>query len=731
MEVKGQLFKEYQVSGMTCASCASSLQSWLATKPGIEQVSVNYPSKSVTVAFDPQVASFKSIKKAAKEIGYDVSESVDEGQAVARLQSLKIKLGISGAFSVPVVVLSMWFHHALPYQSILLMLMSVPVLYYAGLEFVVNAWKRARHGQTNMDTLVALSTQVAFLYSTVAVLMPDQLISAGLQPQIYFESAVVIVFFILLGRYLEERAKVKAAADLSSLIMLQQKEVSVLENGQIISKRTEDVVVREVIVVKPGDKIPLDGKIIGGAGQVDEKMLTGEPLSVFKSTGDQVFAGTINLSGGLTVEVSKSSSDTVLAKIIAHVKAAQSSKPPVQKLVDKIASIFVPAVLAIAVAAFIYWQFLSTQGGSGLAVQVLIAVLIIACPCALGLATPTALIVGMGRAAANGILIKDATQLELAHKINTLVLDKTGTITEGKPTVQDAFWSNDTLQKDLDVFAAMERFSSHPLASAILAQLNGRGNDMQIDTQSHAGMGLSATVGDINYRIGASSYILGNANVNIEMLAQLETVKNQPGTLVLFAKNENVLGYMLISDKIKAGVKSAIGQLEARGIEVHMLTGDREEAAKAVASQVGLAHHKAEVLPEQKGEYIDELRLEGRNVAMAGDGINDAVALAKADIGIAMGSGADIALETAGITLVKGDLQKIVTSLSLSRATLSTIKQNLFFAFAYNVLAIPIAAGILYNFNGFLLNPMIAGAAMALSSVSVLANSLRLKVTKI
>jgi Cu2+-exporting ATPase len=728
----------YKVSGMTCASCAVSLESYLKPADGIKQVSVNYPNQSVVLEYDSGTISIKTIQQKAQEIGFTIltGEAKETKKAFEeieekRVRNLKSKLLLSAVFSIPIFIMAMFFMGEIPYENWIMMLLSVPTLFWSGSDFFVIAWNKLKHFSANMDTLVALSTGTAFVFSVFNTVYPEYFLSRGVTPHVYYESAVIIVTLILLGRYLEEKAKSKTSSAIKKLMNLKPKEVIAIRNGeeQIISY--DKIIKGELIIIKPGDKVPVDGKVRKGESFIDESMITGEPIPLAKNKGDKVFAGTINQKGSLRIIANKVGNETMLSQIIRLVEQAQASKPTIQKLVDKVAGIFVPIVIVISILSFAVWYIIGPEPSFTYALLTLITVLIIACPCALGLATPTALMVGIGKGAQQGILIKDAQSLETAYKIDTLILDKTGTITEGKPNVTDLIWAKGANSSHLgQVLLSIESQSEHPIAEAIVKHL--KANDTKtISTESFesiTGMGAKASFENETYIAGNERLMIANKiEIPYELARQAETLKSEAKTVVYFGMDSKVESILAIADQVKKTAHTAIQQIEQMGIDIFMLTGDNEQTASVIANKVGIKNYQANVMPADKGNFVKQLQEQGRIVAMAGDGINDSHALAQANVGIAMGSGTDIAMESAGITLMHSDLRQISKAIKLSKATMQTIQQNLFWAFIYNLIAIPIAAGILYPFNGFLLNPMIAGAAMSMSSISVLTNSLRLR----
>ncbi len=725
---------------MTCAACAISLESYLKPVEGVDSVSVNYPNQSIQISYNSQLVTLDQLAQKAKEISYELilgnkkeATKTFEGLEKKRIQSLRNKLIFSVIFSSPIFIMSMFLMGVVPAENWIMLALSIPVLFWSGSEFYIIAWKKLKHFKSNMDTLVALSTAVAFLFSLFNTVYPEYLMSQGLMPHVYYESAVIIITLILLGRYLEEKAKSKTSGAIKQLMGLQVNEVLAIRNGEEVTIPNEDIMIGDLIIVKPGEKIPVDGKVKKGESYIDESMISGEAIPVFKTKKSEVFAGTINQKGSLRILAQKIGKDTLLSQIITLVEQAQASKPNIQKLADKVAGIFVPIVILISIITFCIWYAFGPD--FSYALLSLITVLIIACPCALGLATPTALMVGIGKGAQNGILIKDAQALETAYKIDSLILDKTGTITEGKPEVSELIWKEGiNASKMNSVLLSIEMRSEHPIAESIVKELTTKEvNKVEIGSfESITGMGTKGSYDGNDYLIGNDRLLLSNkVDISGKLGLKAEELKANASTVVYFSENDLLVGVIAVSDKIKQGSIEAIKEIKKAGIEVYMLTGDNQQTASAIAKKAGIINFQANVMPADKGNFIKNLQKEGKIVAMSGDGINDSHALAQADVGIAMGAGTDIAMESSGLTLMNSDLRQISKAIQLSKATMKTIKQNLFWAFIYNIIAIPVAAGILYPFNEFLINPMIAGAAMSMSSISVLANSLRLKNQKI
>lgn len=742
----------FPVLEMTCAACAVSVESMLKNTPGVADVAVNYANQSVSVEYDPEAITPQGMQQVLQSIGYDLVVDVEDPQAVQQeaqqrqYESLKNRTIWAGLLSLPVVVLGMFFMNrnagAAPYANYIMMVLSAPVVFWLGRSYFVNAWKQARQGKANMDTLVALSTGIAFLFSTFNTLYPNFWHQRGLHPHVYFEAAAVVIAFISLGKLLEERAKSNTSSALKKLMGLQPKTVRIVENDNERELPIAQVQVGHLIIVRPGGKIPVDGIVESGTSFVDESMISGEPIPVEKKAGVNVFAGTINQKGAFRFRADKVGADTILAQIIRMVQQAQGSKAPVQKLVDKIAGIFVPVVIGIALLTFAAWMLFGRYAGAGEnafthALLTSVTVLVIACPCALGLATPTAIMVGVGKGADNNILIKDAESLERGYRVNAVVLDKTGTITEGRPTVTDLAWqiSEAEIPGLAPVLYALEAQSEHPLADAVVERLRANGivGTVLDRFESLTGRGVSGRSNGQTYLVGNRRLLVekGLANELVKVNGMVTRWQDEAKTVVYFADEQRVLAVIAIADPVKQTSREAIHTLRKRGIAVYMMTGDNAQTAGAVAKAVGLSDFRAEALPADKAEFVKELQAQGKVVAMIGDGINDSQALAQADVSIAMGRGSDIAMDVAKMTLITSDLNSVPKALQLSKKTVQAIRQNLFWAFIYNLIGIPIAAGLLYPVNGFLLNPMIAGAAMALSSVSVVSNSLRLRAAKL
>jgi Cu2+-exporting ATPase len=733
--------KNFPVAGMSCASCAASVEGTLKQEPGVVNAAVNYANSSASVEYNPALADVNHFKQSVQSSGYDLIIEEDEntleklaGLKKSHYQTLRKRTILSIIFSVPIVLIGMLFMN-IPYANYLMWILATPVILIFGKQFFINAWKQAKHRSANMDTLVALSTGIAYLFSVFNVLYPQFWTSKGLDAHVYFEAAAVVITFILLGKMMEENAKSNTSSAIKKLIGLQPKTVLKMnDDGSESLIKISEVKVGDHLLVKPGDKIPVDGIVVSGNSFVDESMISGEPIPAEKKLYEKIFAGTINQKGSFVFQATKVGADTLLAHIIKMVQEAQGSKAPVQKLVDKIAGIFVPVVIIVAIFSFISWTIFGGQNGVTQGLLAMVTVLVIACPCALGLATPTAIMVGVGRGAENGILIKDAESLEQAKNINAVVLDKTGTITEGHPEVVDIKWKNGVNVGLLSLLLfSLESQSEHPLSEAIVKYFHLGNSKIKIEHfESVTSTGVTAVYDGRKYHAG-SYKMMQEKQITIDAELENESEKwlNNANTVIWFSDDKNVLAAIAISDKIKSTSKEAVKQLQNMGIEVYMMTGDNQKTAAAVSNKVGIKNFKAEVTTDEKAAFIKELQQYGKKVAMVGDGINDSYALAQSDVSIAMGKGTDIAMDVAKITLISSDLIHIPKAIQLSKKTVKVIRQNLFWAFIYNVIGIPIASGILFPFTGFLLNPMIAGAAMALSSVSVVSNSLRLKFIKL
>jgi P-type Cu+ transporter len=760
------------VTGMTCAACASRIERVLNRQSGIESASVNFATGRATVAYDPEQTDIKRIAQTVEDAGYgvilpkprhagqthpgggdvadetDLEDEVEKAHAGEYRDTLSRFL-VAAVLSVPVLVMAM-AHGRIDFvgMNAVQLLLTAPVVLYSGAPFYRSAWAAFRHRAADMNTLIAVGTGAAFVYSTLATLFPHLFAgalrgvagehaaghsgaSAGMSVPVYFEAASVIIALVLLGRLLEARAKGRTSDAIRRLMGLQAKTARVVREGREVDVPIAEVAVEDILLVRPGEKIAVDGIVTDGASAVDESMLTGESLPVEKKVGDAVFGATINRTGSFRFRATKVGRDTALAQIIRLVKEAQGSKAPIARLADVISGIFTPVVLVIAVAAFVAWYLLApVETRFTLAFVNFVAVLIIACPCALGLATPTAILVGTGRGAENGVLIKGGAALERAHQVRTVVLDKTGTITQGKPGVTDILTAGEMPESELlRLTASAERGSEHPLGEAIVRAAQERGLPLAEATGFRAitGHGIEAVVAGRSVLLG-NAKLMAERGVTVELLiARADDLAAAGKTPMYIGVDGRLAGIVAVADPVKAESKEAVTALQRLGIEVVMLTGDNRRTAEAVAQQVGVNRTLAEVLPDGKVAEIKRLQEQGRVVAMVGDGINDAPALAQADVGIAIGTGTDVAIEASDITLIRGDLRGVVTAIALSKATIRTVKQNLFWAFVYNAIGIPLAAGLFYPWTGWLLSPVIASVAMSLSSVSVVTNSLRLR----
>ena len=731
--------KVYPVMGMHCAACANNVEKIVKKQEGVEDASVNLAAAVLTVDFNSDVVSPEQLKDAVMKIGFDLiideDNSMEEQEEAEHsyYEQLQRKTVVAWIFALPVAFMGMFFMD-FPGINWWMLVLSLPVLFYSGHAFYVNAWKQAKHFTSNMDTLVALSTSIAFLFSLFNTLYPQFWYEQGLEPHVYHEAATVIIAFVLVGKLMEEKAKGKTSMAIRKLMGLQPKTARILRDG-----KEEDILISELkkgdkVSVRPGERVPVDGLIVEGDTFIDESMISGEPIPVEKKLNDKVLAGTINQNGAFVMSAEKVGRETVLAQIIRMVQEAQGSKAPVQRIVDKVTAVFVPTVLAIAILTFMVWMIVGGVDDFSYAMLSAVSVLVIACPCALGLATPTALMVGIGKGAEAHILIKDAVALEQMRKVDTVVLDKTGTVTEGRPTVtgwlHDAGWVNE----HKGILYAAELKSEHPLALAIVEELKKDGNKPAIidSFESRTGRGIVVTRGGKTYWAGSHRLLNDfGAKVSDLLKSMVEEYERSGKSLVYFGEESTLLAVIVISDKVKPTSIQAVKQMQAEGKYVVLLTGDGHLTAQNVAGEINANRFIAEALPDDKENVIKELQREGRVVAMVGDGINDSQALARADVSIAMGKGTDIAMDVAMVTLMTSDLLLLPKAFKLSRKTVRLIHQNLFWAFIYNLIGIPIAAGILFPMYGILLNPMIASAAMACSSVSVVLNSLSLNWRKL
>jgi Cu+-exporting ATPase len=732
------------VQGMTCASCVNRVEKALRSIKGVVNVNVNFATQRASVEYLSGEATVKGLKQAVQDAGYEVlevkEEDIVEKERLARegeLTRLKWKFITGAVLLVPILVLmygasflEKWPGLSRGTNFFIQFLLATPVQFWAGRQFYAGFWKALRHRTSDMNTLIAVGTSAAYLYSLIATFLPHLFMARGLMLDVYFDSSAAIIVLILLGRFLEARAKGRTSEAIKKLIGLQPKTARVIRDGNEVDIPVGDVALGDVVVVRPGEKIPVDGVLKEGYSSVDESMVTGESLPVEKREGDTVIGATLNKTGTFRFEATKVGKDTVLAQIIRLVQEAQGSKPAIARMVDVIASYFVPVVIALAIVTFIVWLLLGPHPAFTYAFLNFIAVLIIACPCALGLATPTSIMVGTGKGAENGILIRGAEALETAHQLNAIVLDKTGTLTRGEPSVTDVVVSGGLPEKDLLVLAASaEKGSEHLLGEAIVkrAKLDGLTLLDPINFQAIAGHGIEATVNSKRVLLG-NERLMQERGIPLNRMAEkARELSSQGKTPMFLSIDERCAGIIAVADTLKENSKEAVETLHRMGLEVVMLTGDNERTAKAIAGQIGIDRVLAEVLPQTKAEEIRKLQAEGKKVGMVGDGINDAPALAQANVGIAIGTGTDVAMESSDITLMGGDLRGVVTAIALSKATIRNIQQNLFWAFAYNTVLIPVAAGVLFPFFGVLLNPIFAAGAMAFSSVTVVSNALRLR----
>jgi len=747
-----------KLRGMSCASCANSIENAVRSVPGVSECNVNFGAEQATVTYDPKKTDLGAIQNAVDTAGYSAQpiqeqdllagdNDVERKARLAESQDLTRKVWFGGIISAVLVIGSLPMMTGLPIPFIPMWLhnfwlqavLTAPVQFWCGKSFYINSWKALKRHAATMDTLIALGTSAAYFYSLFVTLFPGVLIAQGLTPSVYYETAALVITLILLGRLFENRARGQTSEAIRTLMGLQARTARIIRNGQEMEVPIASVQLDDIILVRPGEKIPVDGEIIDGSSTVDQAMVTGESVPVKKQPGDEVIGATINKTGSFKFRVTRIGKDTFLAQIVKLVQQAQGSKAPIQRLADRVTGWFVPAVIAVAIATFIIWY--NIMGNVTLALTTTVGVLIIACPCALGLATPTSIMVGTGKGAENGILIKGADSLELAHKLQTIILDKTGTLTQGKPTVTDFVTVNGTANGNelnlLRLAASVERNSEHPLAEAVVQYAQSQQVKLASaqDFEAIPGSGIQGYVSDSEnetlpkrlVQIGTQRWMKELEIDTHTLHSQWEKLEHLGKTVICIAVDGNMQGIMGISDALKPSSASAVRSLQKLGLEVVMLTGDNRRTAEVIAREVGIKRVVAEVRPDQKVSQVQAIQSEGKIVAMVGDGINDAPALAQADVGIAIGTGTDVAIAASDITLIRGDLQSIVTAIQLSRATMRNIRQNLFFAFIYNIAGIPIAAGILFPFFGWLLSPIIAGAAMAFSSVSVVTNALRLR----
>ena len=731
--------KEFIIKGMHCASCAASIDSFLRIQEGIENLSVNLQTHNLQLTFDPSLIDDTKIHNLIRQIGFDLYTS-DEAQKIRKnpkeihqntLQDLRYKMVGAILLALPVFVMAMFLPGLIPFEAFISWGVTTVLLIIYGRDFYIRAYKKLIYRQVNMDTLITLGTGTAYLLSTWSTFYPHFFTKNQLQIPVYFESVAVIIAFVLIGKYLEERAKQKSGDAIQKLMELQPPEVIVIRNGEESIIKIEELKLWDRVVVHPYEKIPVDGKVIKGESLIDESMINGESLPHLKQKGNPVFAGTLNQSGSLIILAEKIGADTVLAQITQVVKEAQNSKAPAQKLADRIAAVFVPTVLMVAVISFVLWMIFGGLEYWAQAILSFVSVLVVACPCALGLATPTAISVAIGKAAQQGILVRDAENLEALHQADSFVFDKTGTLTLGKPSVKTIFWENIQSPLEVDLYQLAAQ-SQHPLSNAIQQYLKEQtqvsGTNSLQNIQDSPGKGIRAYQEGQLLLLGSQAFMQENqADFSENIIKQSKKLQNQNYSLVYFAAGGQVMAVIGLQDTLKESSSDLINSLQESEKSLFILSGDQYKATQAIANQLGIENYQAQLLPTDKARLVQEIKkATGHSVAMLGDGINDAEAMVKADVSIAMSKGTDITQQVAGITLMHDDLRSLIFGIKLSKATSQTIRQNLFWAFFYNLLCIPVAAGILFPFNGFLLSPMIAGAAMALSSVSVVGNSLRL-----
>lgn len=736
--------KQFPINGMHCASCVRVTERALKKTPGVKDAVVNLATQKASVTYDEANCTPEQLAGSIAKTGYildleEKNEELREEEKKKELASLKVKV----IASLTSGALLLWGSFpglmstapALLQNPFTQLLLALPIQFWAGLDFYKATIPALKHRTANMDTLVALGTTVAFAYSVFVTFFPEVVMNVGLDHMAYFDVSVIVIGLILLGRYFESQAKSGTSQAIKKLIGLQAKTARVIRNGKEVDIPIDQVQIGDTLRVRPGEKIPVDGLVIEGESSIDQSFVTGESIPVDIGKGDNIIGATINKSGTFTYKATKVGSETMLAQIIKLVEAAQGSKAPIQKLADVVSSYFVPIVIMLAFLTFGIWYIFGPNPAFLFALLNTVAVLIIACPCAMGLATPTAIMVGTGKGAEHGILFKEASSLEIANKINAIIFDKTGTLTKGKPEVTDVIPFNNNVKKEevLELAASIEKGSEHSLAEAIVKYAEAQKVKVSIVTKfnSIAGHGVEGTIGKKKVYFGNRRLMDKEKISTKEIAKQIEDLENKGKTVMLLATEGKLFGMIAVADTIKETAKEGVSKLEKRGIEVIMITGDNERAAKAIASQLGIKRVLAEVLPDQKEAEVRKLQAEGKQVAMVGDGINDAPAIAAADVGIAMGTGTDIAIEAADITLINKDLRSVAAAFELSKKTMRTIKLNLFWAFGYNIVLIPVAMGVLYPFGGPLLNPIFASVAMASSSISVVTNSLLLKKVKI
>jgi P-type Cu+ transporter len=721
-----------KINGMTCASCVARVEKAINKIDGVKSASVNLATEKATIEYQPDDKRMEQIKKSIEAAGYQIEVAEKEKEREEKddyAEKLHKDFIFATILTVPILILNMgimweWFREILPISidatNKLLFLLTTPVVFVSGKRFYQIFWNNLKHFTADMNSLVAIGTGAAFIYSAYVALFPEAIISEGEFPHVYFDTTAVIITLILMGRWLESRAKGKTNSAIKKLLQLKPKTALIKVNGEERSIAIDDLKVSDIMIVKPGNRIPADGNLVGGESYVDESMITGESIPVAKSSGERVIGGTINKAGYFEAEVTAVGENSILGEIIKMVERAQGSKAPIQNLADKVASVFVPIVVVIAIGTLVMWLMIT--GEFDRALINFVAVLIIACPCALGLATPTAIMVGTGKGAQNGILIKNGESLEMAHKITTVILDKTGTITKGEPTVSRVLTKEMSEEELLAIAASIEKKSEHPVANAIVNYSSGK--KVKIDDVSNfksiTGKGVSGSIKGVNYYAGNLSFMKEN-NVCLDKFEKdIYQISGKGKTIIYVADSEDLIGIIAVEDPLKEDAAAAVAKLKEMGLKTVMLTGDNKETAKSIAEQIKVDYYEAEVMPEDKASVVAKYQKENETVAMVGDGINDAPALAQSDVGIAIGSGTDIAIESGSIVLMRSTIADVVTAIKLSKRTISIIKQNLFWAFIYNVIGIPLAA------LG-LLNPMFAAVAMSLSSVSVVSNSLRLR----